>query len=426
LIATQRGLKKKGPEARILVITTKQEAEDSNPMSNDNLLTTVIEALSSNDSDGMKNLLESVLNAAMRAERDKALNAAPYERSDERQGYANGFKPKALNSRMGGLSLQIPQTRGIAFYPGCLEKGLRSEKALKLAVAEMYLKGVSTRKVEAITQELCGLDISSTQVSRMTAELDEEFEAFRNRPLGVFRYLVLDAVYLKVRHSGTVIDQAVLVAYGINAFGRREILGASISLSEAEVHWRSFLESLQQRGLTGLQLITSDDHAGLKAALRSVFPSVAWQRCQFHMSQNAQHYAPKKHLREDIARAMRDIFNSPSLESAHHTVKVVSKEFEHSAPEFVQWLDTNIEEGLTCYHFPRKHRRRIRTSNGAERINREIKRRTRVAVLFPNSESALRLVTAILMDIHEDWVTGKVYLNMEGEDDNYETRVLAM
>ena len=366
----------------------------------------------------MKALLEAVLNKVMRAERDQALRAAPYERSEERLGYANGFKSKTLNSRMGSLELQIPQTRGIAFYPGCLEKGLRSEKALKLAVAEMYLKGVSTRKVEAITEQLCGLEISSTQVSRMTQELDVEFEAFRNRPLSRFKYLFLDALYLKVRHDGTVIDQAVLIAYGINHFGRREIVGTSVSLSEAEIHWRTFLESLQQRGLSGLELITSDDHSGLRAALRKVFPSVRWQRCQFHMSQNAQHYAPKKHLREEIAYAMRDIFNSPTLEAAQRMAKEVCDRFAKCAPEFVQWLDDNVDEGLTCFQFPKQHRRRIRTSNGVERINREVKRRTRVAVLFPNAESALRLVTAILMEIHEEWVTGRSYLNMESEQED--------
>lgn len=389
----------------------------SNPSDNDNLIMTVIEALSANGSDGMKTLLESVLNAAMRVERDKALRATPYERSNERQGYANGFKPKTLQSRMGALELQIPQARGIAFYPGCLEKGLRSEKALKLAVAEMYLKGVSTRKVEAITQELCGLEISSSQVSRMTQELDEEFEAFRSRRLGQCKYLFVDAHYLKVRHNGTVIDQAVLVAYGINAFGRREILGASVSLSEAEVHWRMFLESLQHRGLSGLELITSDDHSGLRAALRSVFPSVPWQRCQFHMSQNAQAYAPKKHLREEISVAMREIFNCPTLTAAKQAVREVSHRFAKAAPEFVTWLEGNIHEGLTCYQFPRQHRKRIRTSNGVERINREVKRRTRVAVLFPNAESALRLVTAVLMEIHEEWVTGKQYLDVMIEEE---------
>jgi len=382
----------------------------------DNLLMTIVEALSSCDGDKMRPILEAVLNAVMKTERDMALQAGPYERSQNRLGYANGFKSKTLNSRMGKLELSIPQTRGTNFYPGSLEKGLRSERALKLAVAEMYLKGVSTRRVEKITEQLCGLEISSTQVSRMTQELDVEFEKFRNRPLESFPYLILDALYLKVRHNGGVRDQSVLIAYGVNTFGKREILGASISLSEAEIHWRNFLEGLVKRGLSGVQLITSDDHSGIRAALKSVFPSVPWQRCQFHMSQNAQQYAPKKHMREDIALSVRNIFNSPSLEIAETMVRQTIQHFSSSAPEFTNWLENNISEGLTCFQFPQKHRKKIRTSNGIERVNREIKRRTRVAVLFPNDASALRLVTAVLMEIHEEWVTGRQYLDIEDLD----------
>lgn len=378
----------------------------------DTLLETLFEALHSENDSPMKFLIETVLNAVMKIERNNALQATPYERSPKRQGYANGFKEKKLNSRMGQLDLAIPQTRGVYFYPSSLEKGLRSERALKAAIAEMYLKGVSTRKVEKITEQLCGLEISSTQVSRLTKELDEEFEAFRNRPLDYFPYLTFDAIYLKVRHNGIVIDQSVLIAYGVNAFGRREILGASISLSEAEVHWRQFLESLVKRGISGVRLITSDDHAGLQAARKAVFPSVPWQRCQFHMMQNALHYAPKKHMQAEITEAMRDIFNSSSLEMAQRVVRNVLDAFCKKAPEFTDWLEANINQGLTCYQFPQKHQRRLRTSNGIERVNREIKRRTRVAVLFPNGDSALRLVTGVLIEIHEEWITGKQYLDM--------------
>lgn len=407
-------MKLERPETKILYVqpNTKGQKMTSDQKQN-NLLMTVIEALSSSDGDKMKPLLEAVLNAVMKLERDQALQATPYQRSEERLGYANGFKDKGLNSRMGKLELKIPQTRGVPFYPGSLEKGLRSERALKLAVAEMYLKGVSTRRVEKITEQLCGLEINSTQVSRMTQELDEDFEKFRNRSLGHFPYIILDATYLKVRHNGTVRSQAVLVAYGVNMFGRREILGASISLSEAEVHWRTFLDSLVKRGLSGLKLITSDDHSGLKAALQSVFPSVPWQRCQFHMSQNAQHYAPKKDIKGDVALAMRNIFDSPSMEAAEAMINHTVNQFTKSAPEFVKWLELNISEGLTFLNFPQEHRKKIRTSNGIERVNREVKRRTRVAVLFPNEASALRLVTAVLMEIHEEWVTGRQYLNME-------------
>lgn len=395
---------------------------------NDATMTELFEVLNSNNGDQMRSLLQGLLNILMKLERESALGAKPYERSEQRKGYANGFKTKQFKSRLGELELEIPQVRGLSFYPQALEKGCRSERALKLAVAEMYLKGVSTRKVEAITQVLCGLEFSSTQVSRAAQELDEEFEKFRNRPLGHYCYLFFDALYLKIRHDGSVIDQAVLIAYGVNCFGRREIIGVSASLSEAEVHWRAFLEGLVKRGLSGLELITSDDHSGLRNALKSVFPSVKWQRCQFHMTQNALAYAPKKSLREPIAEAMKEIFNSRSLEEGKARVREIAERFAKTAPEFVAWLEGNIEEGLTCFLFPKQHRKRIRTTNGLERVNREVKRRTRVAVLFPNAASALRLVTGVLLEIHEEWVTGKVYLDMNissEEADSLGSRLMA-
>lgn len=206
---------------------------------------------------------------------------------------------------------------------------------------------------------------------------------------------------------------SILLAYGITPEGKREILGASASLSEAEVHWRDFLKHLVSRGLRGLQLIISDGHTGLRNAKTAVLPSVPWQRCQFHLSQNAQAYAPKKHMKPEIADAMRDIFNSPNLEMAQEMKRQTIEKYKTKAPEFVKWLEENIDEGLTVYQFPREHRIKLRTSNGMERVNREIKRRTRVAVLFPNKESALRLVTAVLMEIHEDWATYRSdYLDM--------------
>lgn len=260
--------------------------------------------------------------------------------------------------------------------------------------------------------------------SSLKRELDDEFEVFRNRLLGSFKYVFLDATYLKVRHSGTVINQSILIAYGVNSEGTREILGVSTSLSEAEVHWRSFLESLVKRGLNGVELIISDDHVGLRNARQKVFPSIQWQRCQFHMSQNAQSYAPKQSLKEPIAIAMREIFNSSDLIRAKQKAAEIAKSFNKSAPEFSSWLENNIEEALSCFNFPRKHQRKIRTTNGLERINREIKRRTRVAVLFPNAESALRLVTGVLIEIHEEWVSGKVYLKMiESKEKKYQKAV---
>ena len=378
----------------------------------DTLIDQIVKGLIGQGSDGLKPVLELLFNTAMKIERESFLGASSHERTEERRGYANGFKPKGLQTRLGALELEVPQVRGLGFYPQSLEKGCRSEKALKLAITEMYLTGVSTRRVQDITEKLCGYEVSSTQVSRMTRELDGQFEQFRNRPIGEICYLVVDAIYLKIRHNGSVIDMAILLGYGINPEGKREILGVSASLSEAEVHWREFFKNLQARGMTGLRLIISDDHAGIKSARMAVFPSVPWQRCQFHLAQNAQSYAPKKSMKSEIAEAVREIFNSPTLEMAQEMKRRTVEKYRIRAPEFAKWIDENIEEGFTIYQFPKEHQKKLRTSNGIERMNREIKRRTRVAILFPNKESALRLVTGVLVEIHEDWVTGKQYLNM--------------
>jgi len=311
------------------------------------------------------------------------------------------------------MRVEIPQVRGLTFYPRSLERGCRSERALKLAIAEMYVKGVSTRKVSKITEQLCGTEISSSQVSRLSRALDEQLAAFRDRPLGEYPYVLLDARYEKIRHGGEVIDMAVLMAIGVNRDGYREVLGVSARISEAEAHWRHFLESLSARGLRGIELITSDDHSGLRAARRAVFPSVPWQRCQYHLSANAQSYAPKKALKVEIGQAMRDIFQSPDIDSARARVKETIEAYRQRAPRFVEWLEENVEEGFTVYQFPRAHQRRIRTTNALERLNKEVKRRTQVATLFPNEASCLRLVTALICEIHEEWITGKRYLNME-------------
>lgn len=379
---------------------------------NNTLVDQIIKGLIGQGMEGIKPVLELLFNTAMKVERDEFLGAAAYERSGERKGYANGFKPKEIQTRMGPLELAVPQTRGTGFYPNSIEKGTRSERALKVAIAQMYLEGVSTRRVQDITEKLCGYEISSTQVSRVTQELDEQFEKFRNRPIGEICYLVVDATYVKVRHNGSVMSMAILLAYGVTPEGKREILGASTSLSEAEVHWREFFKNLQSRGMHGVQLGISDDHPGLKSARMAVFPSIPWQRCQFHLSQNAQSYAPKKSMKAEIADAMREIFGSPTLEIAREMVRRTVEMYKKRAPEFAAWLEENIEEGLTVYQFPKEHWKKIRTSNGIERVNREIKRRTRVAVLFPNKESALRLITGVIIEIHEDWITGKQYLDM--------------
>lgn len=377
------------------------------------MIAEILEGLINGGTENFAPVLEKLLNELMKIEREKCIGAQSYERTEDRKGYSNGFKDKKLQTRTGLLQLKIPQVRDLEFYPACLEKGCRSEKALKVAIAEMYVQGVSTRRIKKVTEELCGFDISSTQVSRLASMLDEELKAFRQRLLGKIKYIYVDARYEKIRHAGNVRDLAVLSAIGVNEKGKREVLGLSVSLSEAEIHWRNFFEDLQKRGMNGLELIISDDHSGLGAARKAVFPSVPWQRCTFHMAQNAQRYAPKQEMKEELGQVMRDIFNCPNLKLAQEFMKNALEKYTKAAPKFSEWLENYGEEGLTFFQFPLEHRKRIRTSNIMERLNQEIKRRTRVVRLFPNEESCERLVTAILQEKHEEWVTGKVYLNVE-------------
>jgi transposase-like protein len=378
------------------------------------VIDTVLQLLLDHNQDALAQGFQLMVNEAMKAERSYALNAAPYERSEERLGYANGFKPKTVATRLGSLTFEVPQVRGdIEFYPSALEKGLRSERALKLAIAEMYLQGVSTRKVTAILEKMCGLQITSSQVSRATAELDVILQQWRERPLCSMRYLILDARYEKVRHNGAVLSGAVLIAIGVDERGKRSVLGVSCKLSEAEVHWREFLESLQNRGLHGVQLIVSDHHAGLTAAIAARFPSVPWQRCQFHLQRNAQAMVAKLDHRAEVAADLRQIFNSLERAEAETRLKLIAQKWQKSSPKLSSWLEANVPEALTVFAFPEGHRRRLRTTNGLERLNEELKRRTRVALIFPNEAALERLVTALLMEQSEQWESNKTYLTME-------------
>jgi len=379
----------------------------------DKTINDVLELLVAEGFEGMADAMSIMLNEAMRLDRSWHLGAGPWERSEGRQGHANGYKPKQVKTRIGNLSLQIPQTRDTGFYPASLDRGIRSERALKLALAEMYVQGVSTRKVAKITQELCGFEISSSQVSRATALLDDQLIAWRERPLGSFPYVILDARYEKVRHGGRVIDCAVLIALGVDSAGKRQILGCSVSLSEAEPHWRAFLSSLKDRGLHGMVFFVSDAHEGLKAARKAVFPSVPWQRCQFHLQQNAQRYVPRHSMKKTVAADIRAIFNAPDESEAKRLLDHFIQRYEATAPKLASWAETALPEGFAVFDLPDHHRKRLRTSNVLERVNKEIKRRTRVATLFPNEASCLRLVTAVVMEISDEWETGRIYLTMD-------------
>ena len=373
----------------------------------------VFQSLAEHGFDGMAAAMEVLLNECMKIERRQALGAGPYQRSDERRGQANGFKPKHVKTRIGELQLAVPQVRGMKFYPSALERGVRSEKALKLALAEMYVQGVATRKMAQITEQLCGCEVSSSEVSRAAAALDEELEKWRSRPLGEIKYLILDARYEKVRDAGRVRDGAVFVAIGVDPEGRRSVIGVSVSLSEAEVHWRDFFQSLLKRGLHGVELITSDAHAGLAQARQACFTGVPWQRCQFHLLRNALAHVPKQEMKREVMDDLRGVLDAADEASGQEQLRRVIRKYEKAAPKLAAWLEANVPEGLTVLRLPPAHRKRLRTTNMLERLNRELKRRTRVATLFPNDAALLRLVSAILIELSEEWETGKRYVTFD-------------
>lgn len=371
--------------------------------------------LLANGLDGAGEALRILVNEASRIERSQHLQAMPYERSAQRVDQANGFKPKTVLTRMGEITFEVPQVRSGGFYPSALERGSRSEQSVNLALAEMYVQGVSTRKVIEVLQKLVGpeVNISSTQISRCAEKLDAGLQAWRNRPLDETPYVLLDARYERVREAGQVVDCAVLVAIGITASGHRRVLGVSVALSEAEVHWRTFLDSLIQRGLRGVKLLVSDDHAGLKAARKAMFAGVHWQRCQFHLQHNAQAYITKVDQRKPVARQIHSIFNAPDVNEAKRLLNIAIEDWGTAHPKLATWAQDNIPEGFTVFALPAEHRVRMRTTNGLERINKELKRRTRVATLFPNTASCLRLVSALLAEQDEEWMTAKIYLTMK-------------
>ena len=340
------------------------------------LLNHIRQRLTDQDHPGCAEGLRLLVNEAMRVERHQVLQAQPYERTDTRQGYANGYKPKTLTSRVGPITFSVPQVRGeTGFYPSALEKGLRSEQALKLAMAEMYVQGVSTRKVSALVEELCGTTVSSSQVSACAKLLDTELQKWRDRPLATCPYLVFDARYEKVRHDGQLRDCAVLIALGITPEGQRVILGVSVALSEAEVHWRAFFQSLVQRGLCGVTFIVSDDHPGLAAARQAVFGAVPWQRCQFHLqsrSRGTQAYVPRLEQRAEVARAIRSVFECLSRSAAEQRLKEIVAHATKSAPKLAAWMEENLPQGFTVFTRPAAHQQRMRTSNALERVNQEL------------------------------------------------------
>ena len=373
--------------------------------------------------DFLRGLVERVVQQVLEAEMTSFLGAGTYERTGERCGWRNGYKPRTLKTRVGGLELMVPKDRDGEFQTELFERYQRSEKALVLAMVQMYLEGVSTRKVSAITEALCGLEVSKSQVSALTAKLDAEIAEWRMRPLTEeYPYLIFDARYEKVRRCGAVVSQGVLVAIGISAAGCREVLGCWVAESESEASWGEVFAELKQRGLSGVRYVVSDDHAGMVKAIGRHFQGAVWQRCQVHFVRNALSLCGVAQ-RPLVLSLMRSVTEAPTREAAKTAFGLAVAELEKKAPKTARLLEEHGEEILGVYALPEAHRKRMRTTNMLERQNQELKRRTRVVRIFPNEQSCLRLVSALLMETSQEWM-GRVYLRME-EDTGTETHAQA-
>jgi putative transposase len=365
------------------------------------------------EGDYLRTVVQEVVQQILEAEMDETLGAGKSERTTNRRGYRSGHYGRTLITRVGKLELQVPQDRQGHFRTEVFERYQRSEKALVGALAEMYVQGVSTRKVKAITEELCGHEFSSATVSRMNQSLDGELTKFAERRLEEeYPYLVLDARYEKVREDGVVRSQAVQVAIGINREGRRCVLAVGLANRESTTSWREFLLALKQRGLRGVELAVSDDHAGLKNAIAEILPEAAWQRCYVHFLRNALDYLPRK-ASDDCLVELRWLYDRHDLEQARTDLAVWLNKWQKKYPKLCTWVEANIEETFTFYRLPAEHHKHMKSTNMLERINEELKRRTLVVRIFPNAASCLRLVRALAAEIHEEWVEGTRYLNMD-------------
>jgi transposase-like protein len=362
--------------------------------------------------DFLRGLVERVVQQVLEAEMTSFLGAETYQRTGERSGWRNGYKPRTLKTRVGGLELRVPKDRDGQFQTELFERYQRSEKAFVLALLQMYVEGVSTRKVSAITEALCGLEVSKSQVSALTAKLDAEVAEWRSRLLTEeYPYLIFDARYEKVRRGGAVVSQGVLVAIGISAAGCREVLGCWVAESESEASWGAVFAELKQRGLSGVRYVVSDDHAGMVKAIGRHFQGAVWQRCQVHFVRNALSLCGVQQ-RPLVLRLMKTITESATREAAKAALAAAIVEFEKKAPKVARLLEEHGEEILGVYALPEAHRKRMRTTNMLERQNQELKRRTRVIRVFPHEQSCLRLVAALLMETNQEWM-GRIYLSME-------------
>lgn len=358
-------------------------------------------------------VVQEAVQAILEVEMEECLQAGKHERSERRLGYRSGYYRRRLITRVGTMVLRVPQDRAGHFSTQVFEQYQRSEKALVAALAQMYVQGVSTRKVAAITEELCGHEFSASSISAITARLDETLEQFSRRKLDqAMPYVILDARYERVREGGVIVSRAILIALGIDWEGRRQVLAVEYAQRESQSSWKDFLVQLQERGLSGVQFVVSDDHPGLKAAVREVLPGVWWQRCYVHFLRNALDYLPRK-ADDDCLQELRWMYERRNVEEARRDLKSWLEKWAAKYPKLCAWVEVNIEETWTFYRLPVAHHKHLKSTNLLERFNQEIKRRTLVVRIFPDEASCLRLVRAVAAEQHEEWMEGSRYLKTD-------------
>lgn len=372
-----------------------------------------VKALLEGDGDYLRAMVRAVVEATLEAEMTAALGAEKGERIEGRLGYRSGYYSRTLVTRVGTLELRVPQDRDGRFSTRLFERYQRSEKALVAALAEMYVQGVSTRKVKAITEELCGHAFSASAVSAVNKTMDAELAAFMGRDLKetAFPYLILDARYEKVRAGGVIRSRAVQVAIGVDWEGRRNVLAVELANRESATSWKDFLRGLRQRGLDGVEFVVSDDHEGLKRAIRELLPEAAWQRCYVHFLRNALDYLPRR-AGDDCLQELRWLYDRRDIVEARQDLARWLGKWQAKHPKLCDWVEGNIEETFTYFCLPQQHHKHMKSTNMLERLNQELKRRTHVVRIFPNAESCLRLVRALAVETHENWLEAIRYLNM--------------
>lgn len=367
----------------------------------------------SSDEGGVREVVRSWVQEVLEQEMTEAIGAGKGERVPTRLGYRSGYYERTLITRIGKLELRVPQDRDGRFSTQMFERYQRSEKALVAALAEMYVQGVSTRKVKVVTEELCGHSFSASAISSINKKLDASLEEFARRRLeDRYPYLILDARYEKVREAGVIRSRAVLVAIGVDTEGRRQVLAVESATRESTTSWREFVRGLKERGLCGVELVISDDHAGLRQAIREELSEAAWQRCYVHFLRNALDYLPRK-ADDDCMQELRWLYDRRDIGEAKRDLAAWLLRWQQKYPRLCDWVEANIEETLTFYRLPRAHHKHLKSTNLLERLNEEFKRRTRVVRIFPNEDSCLRLIRALAVEMHENWLEAPRYLNMD-------------